>query len=52
MGGETLRRVLTSLLLGRPHPNLYVCTYCGEALKTKFPTRHMDSHHVLVVFVL
>ena len=52
MGGETLRRALTSLLLGRPHPNLYVCTYCGEALKTKFPTRHMDSHHVPIVFVL
>ena len=52
VGGETLLRVLASLLLVRPHTNQYVCTNCGEALKTKSPTRHMDSHHVLVVFVL
>ena len=52
MSGETLVCVLTSLLLFRPHANLYVCTYCGEALKTKSPTRHMDSHHVPVVFAL
>ena len=52
MGGETLVRVLASLLLDRPHPNLYVCTYCGEAPKTKSPTRHLDSHHVTVVFVM
>ena len=52
MGGETLMRALASLLLVRPHANLYVCTYCGEALKTKSPTRHMDSHHVPVVFAL
>ena len=45
-------RVLASLLLVRPHTNLYVCIYCGEALKTKSPTRHIDSHHVPVVLVL
>ena len=52
MSGETLVCVLTSLLLIRPHANLYVCTYCGEAPKTKSPTRHIDSHHVPVVLVL
>ena len=52
MGGETLLRVLTSLLLARPHTNQYLCTYCGEAPKTKSPTRHLDSHHVPIVFVL
>ena len=47
MSGETLVCVLTSLLLFRPHANLYVCTYCGEALKTKTPASPMDTYHVL-----
>ena len=46
MGGETLLRVLTSLLLARPHTNQYLCTYCGEAPKTKSPTRHLETYHV------
>ena len=52
MGGETLRRALTSLLLGRPHPNQDACTYCGKAPKTKSSTRHLYSHHVPIVFVM